>query len=166
MEDTFSIYFKRKSEYLKALLLREHEYFIYKFQRYLRKEETANNVFFRTYYHIKRNSSGKKLGFTIPVGVFGDNLHIWHYGNIVINRGSKVGTNCSLHGSNCIGNNGLNNKCPIIGNNVDIGVGAKILGGIYIADNIKIGAGAVVVKSCYQEGATLVGVPAYVVKNR
>lgn len=165
MEETFSIYFKNKSEYLKAVLLREHEYYIYKFQRYLRKEEKSRNILSKIYYHIKRNSYGKKLGFTIPIDVFGDNLHIWHYGNIVINRGAKVGSNCSLHGSNCIGNNGIDNKCPTIGNNVDIGVGAKVIGGIYIADNIKIGAGAVVVKSCYKEGVTLVGVPAQVVER-
>ena len=36
---------------------------------------------------------------------------------------------------------------PIIGDNVDIGVGATIIGNITIADNIKIGAGAVVTKS-------------------
>ena len=48
----------------------------------------------------------------------------------------------------------------MIGNRVDIGVGAKIIGGITIADDVKIGAGAVVTKSCSEIGATLVGVPA------
>ena len=50
-----------------------------------------------------------------------------------------------------------------IGNNVDIGIGAKILGGIEIADNIKIGANAVVVKSELEKGKTLVGIPAHTV---
>lgn len=57
-------------------------------------------------------------------------------------------------------------EAPHIGNNVDIGVGAKILGGIEIADDIKIGAGAVVVSSFTTKGATLVGIPAREVKNR
>ena len=35
-----------------------------------------------------------------------------------------------LHGDNCIGNNGKTEGCPIIGDNVDIGTGAKILGAI------------------------------------
>ena len=46
---------------------------------------------------------------------------------------------------------------------MDIGIGAKILGGIEIADNIKIGANAVVVKSELEEGKTLVGIPAHTV---
>ena len=48
-----------------------------------------------------------------------------------------------MHGDNCIGNNGKDDECPIIGSHVDIGVGAKILGGVHIADNCTIGAGAV-----------------------
>lgn len=46
---------------------------------------------------------------------------------------------------------------------MDIGIGAKILGGIEIADNIKIGANAVVVKSELEKGKTLVGIPAHTV---
>lgn len=72
-----------------------------------------------------------------------------------------MGNNCSLHGDNCIGNDGANDyDCPIIGDNVDIGVSAKIIGGIHIADGVKIGAGAVVVKDCLTPNCTLVGVPA------
>ena len=65
-----------------------------------------------------------------------------------------------LHGDNCIGNNGKDDGCPVIGNNVDIGVGAKIIGNVYIADDCKIGAGAIVVKSCKEKGKTLIGCPA------
>lgn len=80
--------------------------------------------------------------------------------NIIVNAESKVGKNCMLHGDNCIGNNGKTEGCPIIGDNVDIGTGAKILGNIQIANGVKIGAGAVVVKSCLTENATIVGIPA------
>lgn len=66
------------------------------------------------------------------------------------------------HGNNCIGNNRKEDeRAPHIGNNVEIGVGAKIIGDIYVVDNVKIGANAVVVKSCFTNGATLVGVPAH-----
>lgn len=67
---------------------------------------------------------------------------------------------CTLHGDNCIGNNGKTNACPIIGNNVDIGVGAKLIGDIVIADDIVIGAGAVVVSSFTEPGITIGGIPA------
>ena len=95
---------------------------------------------------------------------FEEGLIIYHAGNIVINRGAKVGRNCQLHGDICIGNDGKTNKCPIIGDNVDIGVGAKIIGDIKIADNIVIGAGAVVNKSFDEKGITIAGIPAKKIK--
>ena len=66
--------------------------------------------------------------------------------------------------NNCIGNNGLTNLCPKIGNNVDVGFGAVIIGDIEIADDIKIGANAVVNKSFLEPGITIAGVPAKRVK--
>lgn len=66
-----------------------------------------------------------------------------------------------MHGMNCIGNKGVaNSGVPVIGDNVNIGVGAKIVGDVYIADDVSIGANAVVTKSCYEKGEVLVGIPA------
>lgn len=56
-------------------------------------------------------------------------------------------------------------KVPVIGNNVRLGTGAKVLGDVYIADGVQIGAGAVVLDSCYEKGALLVGIPARVHKK-
>ena len=158
------IYFANLKRALKCFLLREHEYYIWKFVVLMRKEEKAKNIMSKAYYRIRKNKLGCKLGFFIPSGVFGSGLHIWHFGNIVINDGARVGCNCILHGDNCIGNNGKNNENPIIGDNVDIGVGAKIIGNVQIADNIVIAAGAVVVNSFLEPGITIGGVPAKKIK--
>ncbi|WP_418223325.1 hypothetical protein [Clostridium isatidis] len=155
-----SLYFKSKINYLKCKFLREHEYYIWKFVTYLRREETSKNILIKYFWRRKKNKLGSKLGFTIYANVFEEGLHIWHYGNIVVNGYAKVGKNCVLHGDNCIGNNGKDNGAPIIGDNVDIGVGAKIIGNVKIANNIKIGAGAVVISSFEEEGITIGGVPA------
>jgi serine O-acetyltransferase len=50
---------------------------------------------------------------------------------------------------------------PLIGNNVDIGAGAKILGNIRIGDNVVIGANAVVLVDV-PDNSIAVGVPATV----
>ena len=92
-------------------------------------------------------------------GKFGKCLKVYH-NNIVINDKAIIGNNVVLHGNNCIGNNGTDEKCPIIGNNVDIGYGAILIGDITIADNIKIGANSVVTKSFFEEGIVIAGVPA------
>lgn len=163
----FSLYFKDKKTYIKCLLQREHEYEIWKFQVLLRKEEylkSHNSKIRRFFIMRRRNKIGARLGFFIPTGVFGRGLHIWHYGNIIVNHNVRVGTNCILHGDNCIGNNGgEGNFAPVIGNNVDIGVGAKIIGNVSVSDNVKIGAGAVVVKSIEHSNSTAVGVPAKII---
>ena len=144
-----------------------------KFLKYLRMQEyylnTANGNkwkgFMALVYEGKKNKLGLKLGVEIGPNVFGKGLNMYHAGNIVINPAVRVGENCSLHGGNCIGNNGLTFDTPVIGDNVDIGFGAVIIGGITIASGVKIGANAVVNKSITEENCVVAGVPAKVVKH-
>lgn len=162
------LYFRNKKHYIVSLITKEHNYYLWKYVYYLRREESASNKFIKYWYRRKKNSLGSKLGILINAGVCDEGLRIWHYGSIIINGYTKIGKNCVLHGQNCIGNNGKDNmslKAPTIGDNVDIGVGASIIGDVYIADDIKIAAGAVVTKSCYMKGATLIGIPAKVLKK-
>lgn len=142
---------------------------------YLRRQEyyinTANGSklkgLLNLYYERKKNQLGRKLGIEIGPNCFGKGLNIFHAGNVIINPAVRVGEKCSLHGANCIGNNGLTQDTPTIGNNVDIGYGAVVIGGITIADDIKIGANAVVNQSFLEPGCTIAGVPAKIVnKNR
>jgi len=48
---------------------------------------------------------------------------------------------------------------PEIGDNVMLGAGSKVLGGIHIGDNVTVGANSVVVDSV-EAGSTVVGIPA------
>lgn len=154
---------------IKKRLLYDHDYAIWKFIRALRICEYHYNANHKLRYVIwqnYKNHIGESLGITAWHNTIGRGLRIWHYGSVIINGHSMIGSGCQLHGNNCVGNNGINNEsAPHIGNNVEIGVGAKIIGDIYIADDVKIGANAVVVKSCMTKGVTLVGVPAHEVKK-
>ena len=105
------------------------------------------------------------MGFIISAGCFGEGLQIEHYGSIIVNPKARVGKNCKIHGNCCIGSTGgYPDYSPVIGDNVDIGQGAQILGGIRIADNVKIGAGAVVVKDVLTPGVTVVGIPGHIAR--
>lgn len=150
---------------------------IWEYQKNMRKCEFYYNKYYNNngnyislllyiYYNRKMNILGERLGIEIGIGSFKKGLLIFHSGSIVVNRHSRIGINCHLHGDNCIGNDGSgeNDDCPVIGNNVMIGVGAKIIGNVIIADNIKIGAGAIVVTSFTEEGITIGGVPAHKLK--
>lgn len=171
LEEDYKYYEISLKEKIRDNFVKEHLRVIWKYIKYLRYEEYYSNKKSLIYkpwkllFTRKKNKLGNKLGFYIHPNCFEEGLTICHHGNIIVNGYSKIGKNCVLHGDNCIGNDGKSKKAPQIGNNVNIGIGAKIIGDIYLADNIKIGANAVVIKSCYTEGATLVGIPAKEVKK-
>lgn len=140
------------------ILLRKSEYHLNN------TEGSRYHTYLYWYYEGRKNRLGRKLGIEIYPNCFGKGLEIWHAGGIVVNPAVKAGENCVLHGGNCIGNKGSINVNPVLGNNVDIGFGASIVGDVYVADNTVIGANAVVVKSVNERGKIVVGVPAHEIK--
>lgn len=68
-----------------------------------------------------------------------------HPANIYIGRGSEIGENCKIFHEVTLGTGHIPGT-PKIGNNVDIFVGARVLGGIEIGDNCMISANCVVTK--------------------
>ncbi len=164
-QDKKNYYSTKKLKRIYDILVKNKNVQIYKSIKYARKYR---------YYLENRKGLYNKIKFCIYArlnnimniknnielyGKFGKNLKIYH-SNIIINKNAELGDNVTLHGANCIGNNGKNKNAPKIGNNVDIGVGAVIIGEIELADNIKVGANAVVNKSFLENGITIVGVPA------
>ena len=154
------LYFTGKKDYLTAMVTHEDNYLIWKYMTFLRREEAARSKLTAYFWRRKKNNLGSRLGLQIYAGTCARGLHIWHYGSVIISGDAMVGENCTIHGQACIGSDGASDEAPVLGKNVDIGVGAKIIGGVTLADDIRIGAGAVVVKSCETPRATLVGVPA------
>lgn len=161
--------FASRKAYMKRS--KDAEYYIGEFLVCLRKQEYYQNMnasfkskLFGLFYERRKNKIGNILGFYIQVNCFDEGLTIYHHGSIIVNPNAKIGKNCRLHGNNCIGNNGVTEECPEIGNNVDIGFGAVVIGNVKISDNIKIGANAVVNKSFIEPGITIAGVPAKRVK--
>lgn len=152
---------------INRILMKDFDMYIFKYLKVLRKQEfylnqkrTIKNKIMYYYYTRKKNNIGMKLQFNIPPNVFGEGLILSHHGTLIINAGAKVGKNCVLHGNNCIGNNGKDQRAPIIGDNVDIGVNSSIIGDIYLADGIVVGANSVVTKSFYEKNIVIAGTPA------
>lgn len=115
------------------------------------------------WYKLLFHRYSVKLGFSIPLNVFGPGLSIAHYGTIVVSTAARVGKNCRLHEGVNIGATNGSSRAPQIGDNIFIGTGAKIIGDITIADDVAIGANAVVVKSIQEQGITVGGVPAKII---
>ena len=106
-------------------------------------------------------------GVSFPASAkIGKGIHVGHFGATIVHSHAVIGENCSIGNNVVIGTKGQgDNGTPIIGNNVFIGVGSKILGSVNIGDGANIGANAVVLEDV-PEGSTVVGIPAKVVKVR
>jgi serine O-acetyltransferase len=102
-----------------------------------------------------------------PGATIGRRVFIDHGMGLVIGETSEVGDDVTLHQGVTLGGTGKERgkRHPTLGNNVYVGVGAKILGAVTIGDSARIGAGAVVLNDV-PANATAVGVPAKVVVFR
>ena len=109
-----------------------------------------------------------KFGICIPYNTkIAPGFYIGHYGGIVINSEVKIGENCNINHGVTIGISygGKNPGTPTILNNVYLGPGSKIIGGITIGNNVAIGANTVVVKDI-PDNAVIVGSPEKVISYK
>jgi len=115
---------------------------------------------------LHRNSI--RYGISIsPDTRIGKGFYIGHFGGIVVNTHVVIGDNCNISQGVTLGqsNRGAKAGCPVIGNNVYIGPGAKVIGRIHVGDDVAIGANAVVVDDV-PPGVSVGGVPARVISDK
>lgn len=106
-------------------------------------------------------------GIDLPCeATVGRRFTIDHFGGIIISGDAVFGDDVTIRNGVTVGlrRTGVRGA-PIIGNRVDIGAGAKILGHIHIGDDVAIGANAVVLTDVPAH-AIAVGIPARVLPKR
>jgi len=118
---------------------------------------------FSLLYHLLYKLVQILTGIELPCEVqIGRNFVIDHFGGIVVSGYARFGDDCRIRNGVVVGLARVDDPvAPVIGNNVDIGAGAKVLGRITIGDNVVIGANAVVVRDVPSD-CIAVGVPAVV----
>jgi serine O-acetyltransferase len=80
---------------------------------------------------------------------------------VVVSGQAIVGEHLTLTGGNCIGLRGnMTDSIFHIGNYVELGANAVILGPVRLGNHIQIGAGAVVISDHEEDDTVLIGVPA------
>ena len=140
---------------------------VYRFGRWrYRVRPSLLRKFFSLIYKIWFKFTQIVTGIELPCEVeIGRNFVIDHFGGIVISGYAKFGDNCRIRNGVVVGLQRVDDPCaPVIGNNVDIGSGAKVLGPIKIGNNVVIGANAVVIRDV-PDNCIAAGVPA-VIKPR
>ena len=141
---------------------------IYRFGRW---RYTIGNPFIRKPFSLLYKILFKFIqiltGIEMPCEVdVGKNFRIDHFGGIIISGFASFGDNCVLRDGVTVGLRRVEDPvAPRVGNNVDIGTGAKLLGDIIIADNVVIGANAVVLEDV-PPNSIAVGVPARIIPEK
>jgi len=114
-------------------------------------------------YHVLFKLVQILTGIELPCEVeIGNGFVIDHFGGIIISGYAKFGANCRIRNGVVVGLKNVEEPiAPVIGDNVDIGSGAKVLGPIRIGNNVRIGANAVVLCDVPDDHMA-VGVPAVI----
>jgi serine O-acetyltransferase len=96
----------------------------------------------------------------------GGGLRIQHFGQIMIHDSVIIGKNATIYNGVTIGlKHDTDLQGPILGDNVYIGTGAKILGAIKIGNNVSVGANAVVLTDV-PDNSLAVGIPARIISQK
>jgi serine O-acetyltransferase len=118
------------------------------------------SLLYKVLFRGVRNFYGIELPYTAHVG---RRVVIEHQGSIVIHGNASIGDECVIRHGVTLGNRRFERPldAPRVGAQVNLGAGAKILGGVSIGAGAQIGANAVVL-SDVPAGAVAVGIPARV----
>lgn len=152
-------------QYMLELLYGSTHAHVVHYLRSLRKYEYYLNTHspLRFYYKFKNRRLGLRYGIMIFPNTVGYGLRIPHFeGGVIINCKS-MGCFCSVNSGVVVGNKDSQENRAIIGNNVGIGVGAKVIGSVSIGNNVFIAPNAVVVKDI-PDNVVVAGVPAKYLK--
>lgn len=116
------------------------------------------SVLYRMLQRRVRNRYGIELDYATKVG---RRLVIEHQHGVVIHGRCVIGDDCVLRQGVTLGNKTMDrpHDAPTLGDRVNVGVGAKVLGAVTLGDDAQIGANAVVLTDV-PAGAVAVGVPA------
>jgi serine O-acetyltransferase len=114
-------------------------------------------------YHVLYKCIQILTGIELPCEVpIGSGFIIEHSGGIVVSGFASFGDNCRIRNGVVIGLSRVDEPCaPQLGNDVDVGTGAKLLGNIRIGNHVRIGANAVVITDV-PDHSIAVGVPAVI----
>lgn len=102
-----------------------------------------------------------------PTAKLGPGLVILHPSGVVVSGGVEAGARLRLHSGSVLGfqTAGRNEVgVPVLGDDVMVGVGAKVLGPVRVGDRVRVGANAVVLDDVPAD-ASVVGVPARAVDS-
>ena len=136
-----------------------------------KKFNGTSNRLLRIFYQFRYQRLMHSYGCEIPLNVeIPDSTVFPHqYYGIFISGWAKIGENCTIFQHVTIGSNTLSDTlhpgAPIIGDNVYIGSGAKLVGGVSVGNNVRIGANCIVFKDIPDNSTVVMQAPRIIEKK-
>lgn len=144
------------------------KYWKLKFKLY--SEKTPKIFKYWYMYKLKRMDAfnGATLGHRVGGGSIFKGIPNLPHGikGIFITEKAAIGSNCTILHQVTIGLKDFDKSGPIIGDNVFIGAGAKIIGDIKIGNNVKIGANCIVVEDIPDNSTVVLNKPRIIRMNK
>lgn len=133
------------------------------------KKAVSSKGILSAYYAFRAKQIQKKLGGSIPIKSAISYFRTPHsFSGIFISSKSSIGKDCTIYQQVVIGSNNEKDSkgygAPVIGNNVLIGAGAKIIGNVMIGNNVKIGANCCVVTDIPDNATVVMEKPRIIIK--
>jgi serine O-acetyltransferase len=119
---------------------------------------------YKAMFVFVRNVYGIELPYTAEVG---RRVVFEHQHGIVVHGGTVIGDDCIIRQGVTLGIRSMEDltAAPVLGDGVNVGAGAKIIGKVSVGDGAAIGANAVVLADVPAR-ALAVGIPARVVQQK
>ncbi|MCB1757179.1 MAG: serine acetyltransferase [Gammaproteobacteria bacterium] len=135
------------------------------------RAEASNNrlvrlFLWRIYWFLQRHCRNR--GIEIPPSVkIGRDVKIHHQGGIVFHPAAVIGDGCRIRNGVTIGAGSTrrSREAPRLGANVDIGVGAALLGDITVGEGSRIGANVVLTESVPADSVVVVERPKILLRD-
>lgn len=155
---------------LRAKVLRYDSYYLSRYLYHLRMAEWHDITPPRLWHKVlvgwhkyQMRKYGRTVGCQFNLHSIGFGIKIYHWGWIIVNGKARIGKNLTIYPGVTVG--ASKSGVPIIGDNVFLGLGSKVFGGITIGNNVIVAPNAVVTKDV-PDNCVVAGVPARIIKDR
>ncbi len=126
----------------------------------------------RMYYRLRHQRYLERFGGGIGLDTVFAGVPVFPHGfqGVFISEGATIGKNCVIFHQVTIGSNTLPGSpgrgFPVVGDNVYIGCGAKIIGNVHIGNNVRIGANCVVTRDVPDNATVILQSPRVLVRTQ
>ena len=164
--------YKDNPPIFKDRIFKNEKWYIWQYIRALRHVEYYINTgnkksLFYLYWWYRYKHLSFLTHITVYPNTCDKGLYIPHIGDMIwVKSSAQIGKNCTLRPGVVIGKKGNENATDtpvVVGDNVNFGLGVKVLGKLNIGNHVSIGANSVVTKDI-PNNAVAVGLPARVIK--